>query len=60
MFMDVKCIVAIVERGKADKIVEGAKRRGPKVRLSSTEEGPVNQRLLDFLTFASKPLRRLY
>jgi len=30
MFMDVKCIVAIVERGKADKIVEGAKKAGAK------------------------------
>lgn len=28
--MDVKCIVAIVERGKADKVVEKAKKAGAK------------------------------
>lgn len=26
--MDVKCIIAIVERGKADKVVDRAKSRG--------------------------------
>lgn len=42
--MEAKCIVAIVERGKADKIVERAKKTGAKEPQFFTEEARGKQR----------------
>ena len=46
--LDIKCIITIVERGKADKIVEHAKGQVPRVLQLYMAEEQENMKSKDF------------
>ena len=59
-YMDVKCIVAIVERGKADKVVDKAKKAGARGATILYGKGTGQSEALEFLISTLKHQKKLF